>query len=318
MWAMPKLIHTTLSCLLLLTLVACGGDSSNTITAAGRGGSSPATITISLTDAAVDNAREVWVQFTGLSIKPAASPAINFTFDTVKNINLLDLQGTRFTDLISNIVIPTGSYNWIRLDVNAANDGINDTYIMLNNGNIYELWIPSGRQTGLKINSGFELLANENLNLIVDFDLRKSIILRNGNYKLRPSLRMMRKRNTGTITGIISPTLLTAPNCSDTDPATGNAIYLFAGATAIPDDLSNANPGPVTSARIRLNTRSGNYRYIIGYVPAGDYTLAFTCQADMDDPDTNDNIIFSFTASITVTADSANLNLPVIIPGPVR
>jgi len=301
-----------------IKLSSGAGDS--TSTTAGRGGSSlsPSRLTISITDAPIDSATEVWIQFTGLSIKPIGGNAIDFKFASEKNINLLALEGVHFTDLLSNTEIPVGAYSWIRLDVNAINDNINDTYIVLNDGTTHELWIPSGAQTGLKINTPFEIAANEQLNLMLDFDLRKSIVLQGNSYKLRPTLRMVNKNNTNNISGTIDISLLTAVHCSDANPATGNAVYLFTGTSVIPSDISNANSKLETSARIKLNQQTGNYEYTIGYVPVGDYTLAFTCQADLDNPDRKDNITFSFTTNLTVTANSANTELPITPPNVVR
>lgn len=318
MCSIKKIIFILLSYTLLIALSACGSDSNSTVTA-GRNGPLPGTLTINITDAPVDNVQEVWVQFTGISIKPAGSKVINFTFETEKNINLLELQGTLSTFLIDKAVIPSGHYNWVRLNVSAEDDGNNDTYIKLKDGSVHELWIPSSRQSGLKIVTGFDVAPDGDLDLMLDFDLRKSIIqTRDGRYKLRPTLRMVKTRNTGNIRGVIDSALLTAANCSDDDPSTGNAVYLYTGTDITPDDVNATSPGPLTSARIKLNNNNGKYRYIIGYVPEGDYTLAFTCQADLDDPDVDDDIVFSFTSSITVTANRNNLPITEPETSPVR
>lgn len=308
-----KPVYALLACTISLGLYACGGGTSGN-TSGGRGGSSiPGILTVGITDAAVDSAQEVWVQFTGATIQPTNGNAIDFTFDTVKNIDLLSLQGSSYTDLINNEVIPLGSYDWIRLHVNASNDTIYDSYIKLDDGSVHELWIPSGSETGLKVNNGFELIAMETLNLMIDFDLRKSVVESNGSYSLRPTLRMVDRSGSGTVVGTIDPSQLTAANCSDADPVTGNAVYLFEGTDTTPDDMRNDNAGPFTSARVELNVSSGEYEYEIGFVPAGNYTLAFTCQADLDDPDLNDNIAFGFTENVTVVVDYSTLS-----PSPVR
>jgi hypothetical protein len=309
-----KLTYRLFACLIILGLCSCGsGTSGNTSGGRGNSSSVPGTLSVGITDAAVDSAQEVWIQFTGATIQPTNGNAIDFTFNRVKNINLLSLQGTLSNDLISNAVIPLGSYDWIRLHVNASNDSINDSYIKLDDGSVQELWIPSGSQTGLKINTGFELIATEELKLMIDFDLRKSVVQRNGAYTLRPTLRMANLNDSGTIIGVIDTSQLTAPSCSDADPATGNAVYLFEGTNVAPDDMRNGSAGPFTSASVELNVSSGDYEYVIGFVPAGNYTLAFTCQADMDDPDVNDNIIFSSSENVTVTADQITP-----LPDPVR
>ena len=298
-----KLISLSITCALVTGISACGSGDGNILTA-GRGGSDSTLLTLSVTDAAVDSAREVWVQFTGVTIQPADGDAIEFTFDTVKNIDLLSLQGTRYSDLISNESVPLGNYDWTRLHVNATEDGILDSYIVLDDGSEHELDIPSGSQTGLKINTGYEVVANQNLNLMIDFDLRKSVVESSGDYKLRPTLRLVDVSNTGTISGTIDASLLTGPSCSDGDLDTGNAVYVFEGENATLDDVDNSAGDLIASALVELNASTGDYEYVVGFVPAGDYTVAFTCEADNDRPDRNDDITFVLTENVSITADN--------------
>lgn len=307
-------IPTTLA--MAMTLNACGGGSSSSTSRSGAS-SEPSTLTISITDSVIDSAQEVWIQFTGVTIQPADGDAIDFTFNNAKDINLLSLQGTRHTDLVHDETVPLGNYDWIRLNVNASNDGNNDSYIKLDDGSVHELWIPSGSQTGLKINTGFEVTETNELKLMIDFDLRKSVVESAGEYKLRPTLRMVDMDDVSNITGSIDLSLITDASCSDADPTTGNAVYLFEGANIMADDMDNQTPEPLTSARVELNTSSGDYEYMIAFIPEGDYTLAFTCQADLDDPTSNDNILFGSSENITVVVENDDEDDD-SLPDPVR
>ncbi|HEY9200701.1 MAG TPA: DUF4382 domain-containing protein [Gammaproteobacteria bacterium] len=300
---MHKSLVIPLSIITALT-TACSGNGSDTTTA-GRGGNelqqtSPS-ITISLTDAVVDSAAKVVVQFSGLTIKDESAADIEYNFESPRSIDLLSLQGTVFEDLISDQVIPVGKYTSIRLHVNVE-DGVDDTYIELTDGSRHELSIPSGNQSGLKINRGFELTETEDLHLMIDFDLRKSVVLSNNGYKLRPTLRLVNMDDMQHISGNIDAALLTADHCNDSDPETGNAVYLFEGHDVSADDIDNRNPDPLTSAAVHLNSANGQYEYTIAFMPPGEYTLAFTCQADLDNPETDDAIIFSYSENIQLEA----------------
>ncbi len=298
----------------ILSLSSCGtgsgtdtaGRGVDTVTLQGKQSS----LSISITDAVIDSAQKVSVQFTSISIQPEDGEAIEYTFDSPQNIDLLSLQGTVFANLMSEQIIPTGKYESIRLHVNASQDGVNDSFIQLNDGSEHELFIPSGSQSGLKINSGFELSESQDLHLMIDFDLRKSVVFSNNEYKLRPTLRMVNMQDVEHISGSIDAALLTAGHCSDLDPETGNAVYLFEGHDITADDIDN-NSGPVTSAAVNLNAESGLYEYTLAFMPPGEYTLAFTCQADDDDPEDNDAIVFSHSENITVETaeDSPAINL---------
>ena len=115
---------------------------------------------------------------------------------------------------------------------------------------------------------------------------------------------MVRDNQTGTISGEIDSALLTDASCSDSDPSTGNAMYLFEGANITPDDMDGVAPDPISTAQVMLNATTGKYEYEFGFVPAGQYTLAFTCQYDLDQPDSDDPIVFiGDIKNITVTTD---------------
>jgi hypothetical protein len=44
------------------------------------------------------------------------------------------------------------------------------------------------------------------------------------------------------------------------------------------------------------------YRYKAAFLEAGDYTVAFTCDAGLDDPATDDALGFSGAATVVVSA----------------
>ncbi|RDH86040.1 MAG: hypothetical protein DIZ80_00790 [endosymbiont of Galathealinum brachiosum] len=289
-------------------LSACGsGDSSNLTS--GRGGAANSSLSLDITDAAVDNAEEVWVEFTGVSIQPSEDgedqSTLEFTFAPPKRINLLALQGNNVQSLLDDEIIASGSYDWIRLAVNAEQDGTLDSYIKLKDGSEHEFSIPSGSQTGLKINTGFELTTAAEFNYTIDFDLRKSVVLTGGGeYILRPTLRLINNATSATITGTVDAALLSTvtAGCSDDDPDTGNAVYLFENIDATPDDIDNQPENPFSTSLVTLNT-SGEYVYTLGFIPEGEYTISFTCESDLDDPETDDAAVsFTGTSNITLTS----------------
>jgi hypothetical protein len=88
------------------------------------------------------------------------------------------------------------------------------------------------------------------------------------------------------------------------DPELGNRIYLYLGiglsdsqfadvfttnsGTTVPDDAQ----APFTVAALLKNTLIGSWEYAFGFLPAGDYTMAFACDtADDDSVDFDDLVI---------------------------
>jgi len=171
---------------------------------------STALLSLNITDAPVDDAEEVVIEFTSVTLLPDEGDEIVFDFiddestpdvdEGVMSIDLLALQGVASQPLVENVEIPAGSYNQIRLGVNAEYDGVMDSYITID-ATQYELRVPSGSQTGLKLNTPFTVaegtegmtVADEDAVYTIDFDLRKSITDPQGQpgYILKPVLRLV-------------------------------------------------------------------------------------------------------------------------------
>jgi len=170
-------------------------------------------------------------------------------------------------------------------------------------GKEHDLRIPSGDETGLKLNHSFVIAAGGESSFTIDFDLRKSVHMTgNGEYKLRPTLRIVDHAEMGSLSGSIDPGLITG------DCTTGAAVYVFSAGTAgAPDDEDGeeGGPDPVTSAVV--DTSKGVYNYKVSFLSAGDYLVAFTCDADLDDAEVDDDIAtvnFLSTATVSITVDN--------------
>ena len=302
---MKKLIYLFLTLLSTTMLIACSSGASEDANTAGggRGGIQNGFLSLAITDAPIDGATEVWVQFDGIELKPSSTEdIITLNFDPPMEINLLALQGQNKIQMLSNATLPAGSYDWIKLKVTAINDGLQDSYIKLSDSSVHELDIPSGSESGLKIIGGLEIIANTPINMTIDFDLRKSIIMTgNAEYILKPVIKLIDDSVSSSIIGTVELSALTAPDCSDNDPSTGNAVYLYSDFNVTPDDVGNANLEPTASTLVSLNTTTGIYEYGFGFIPLGQYTAAFTCQADLDDPAKNEIITFSQPVNVNLS-----------------
>lgn len=281
----------------LVTLVACGGSSNDN-----SAGSNEGRLSLNVTDAPIDSAAQVVVEFSGVSLKPADGEALEFTFDEPKSIDLLSLQGSASESLLTDETVPAGDYEWIRLAVNAEHDGVTDSYLELDDGTIQELRVPSGSQTGLKLVSGFTVVAGGTANFTIDFDLRKSVVMPGGQAGafLKPALRLIDNAAVGTIAGQVDAEVL-VDQCADPANQTGS-VYVYSGADVTPTDVSGAETDPLTTALV--SDVDGEYRYEVGFVSEGDYTLAYTCGAVDDDPEAVDELVFFGTANATVEADT--------------
>ena len=282
-------------------LSGCGGEGNRTT------GSSQ--LNLAITDAPVDDAAQVVIRFTGLEIHSTSVANQNFVFcdnqltatteacsnPTIKEIDLLKLSGTNSKPLITDATIPAGNYQWIRLNLDDSNPG----YIVPSAGGQHLLTIPSGAQSGLKLNHSFSATDDGMISFTVDFDLRKSVHQTGtGDYNLRPTLRLVSNSNIGSIYGTVDSTLIDPDTCSP-------AVYLYQGADISADDEGSQGANPITTALVTQDIGTGNYVYEIGFIEAGNYTQAFTCEADQDNSLIDDNINFAVTSNVVVSVNTA-------------
>lgn len=144
----------------------------------------------------------VYVEVLGVEIRYDQQDSLVIELDSVLPTiyNLLELTGGNYAQLAEN-EINEGTINEIRLLLGENNSIVVD-------GDSTELKIPSGSQSGLKIKISQEI-TNTNLNQIVlDFDVSRSIHSagNSGKYMLKPVIRAIvdDKFSTG-ISGTISP-----------------------------------------------------------------------------------------------------------------
>ncbi|RLJ17679.1 hypothetical protein DJ030_14065 [bacterium endosymbiont of Escarpia laminata] len=305
--------------LMLVLLAGCGGGDTGTTTAS--------RLDLGITDAPVDGADAVWVEFSAIVLQPVDGNRITIPLEdangnpVTKRINLLDLQGGTRDMLLENQELPSGTYSWMRLMANAQKDGVLDSYITIA-GQDFELNAPGSQNTGIKINTPFEITAGDGNDLTIDFDLRKSVHQPKGQhhlgtpvYWLRPTLRLMKTAATGTISGTVDPVVFAGEACDGN--TVGYAVYVFSGAGITPIDVDVndlARNNPVTTAAI---SDDGNFTYTAAFLNGGTYTVAATCAADQDDPEldnqpgnpqANPVVTFVGTADVNVTAGAETLH----------
>ncbi|MFN2380344.1 MAG: DUF4382 domain-containing protein [Bacteroidales bacterium] len=187
--------------------------------------------------------------------------------DIEATFNLLDLQNG-VTATLLDMEIESGTYDLIRLYTG-------DASVVMTNGDVYEMKVPSGPQTGikLKIDPPLEIAGGLSEELILDFDLSKSFVMK-GNYatpagilgfNFKPVIRVANSATAGRIAGHVTDTASVVLENAEVWIAQDTVV-----ATAFTDE-------------------AGFYS-IIG-IPAGDYYLsAYTAGFD------------TLTTDITVTA----------------
>lgn len=117
---------------------------------------------------------------------------------SAQTYNLLTLQNGVFAT-IAHAPVPAGRYSQVRLKI-----GTGSSVVL--GGVTFPLTVPSGSQTGIKLVGTFDVPANGTLDLALDFDAGRSIVLTgNAHYMLKPTLRVLPFSTAGAITGTILP-----------------------------------------------------------------------------------------------------------------
>lgn len=313
MTKMTRLTTCLLSALAIAYLTGCGTDSGSgnhgdslggaptegvSVSTSGGSISGRSTFSLRLTDAPVDGLAKVIVSFTAVRLKRQDGKWFLYTLPAPKTIDLLALHGTTTAELLKNMPIEPGDYTQIRFLVDAAPMA---NKVELLAGGEEPLSIRNPTRRGLKFVQDFTIPVDRQVGFTVDFDLRQAV-KRNKNtgvYKLKSKGRVVVDSNVGVIRGTVPAALLLSPICSDMDPDTHNAVYVFDGHNVIPDDIGeDADDGinPVTTTPINYDSALGAYVFEAAFLPGGDYTIALTCSADAetigddeDDGDDNDD-----------------------------
>lgn len=130
--------------------------------------------------------------------------------------------------ILGDTTLAPGNYQQIRLILD------NGGYLIDSSGTRHNLDVPSGQQTGIKLNHNFTIEPGKLYELMLDFNVHKSIIKTgNGQYKLQPVIRVIPVEASGSIGGIVQPPdanamVLTGIGADSvfTYPAAGGAFLL--------------------------------------------------------------------------------------------
>jgi hypothetical protein len=217
---------TTLAILSFLSLLSgCGGGGGGS----SSGSATTGTLSLSLQDATSENYRAVYVTIDRVEVHMGGDETPDSNWTNVlspdkagKTYNLLELvNGVR--EELGIVDLPAGPYTQMRLIIGREPDnGINvlsrshpyANYVITEPGlDAYELKVPSGFQTGIKIVHGFDVSDNQTTELILDFDAAKSVVKAgsSGNWLLKPTVKVFRLEEYAIVRGIVTEEDETTP-----------------------------------------------------------------------------------------------------------
>lgn len=239
-------------------LGACGGGGGSS--GGGGASSSAAMLQVRLQDTPVDEAENVFVTIDRVEVfRTGPMGEVKETLvSTPAQYDLLVLQNG-VSAVLGTGEFPPGDYSSIRLIVAADSRSDIDTlpadelknYIVID-GVPGALIVPSGAQTGIKLNHHFTLSPDEITVLTLDFDVRQSVHQRGHQnvFNLRPTIRLVDTVVSGNIAGTVTT--------SDASPLPAGTVVSAQQAGV---EVASAMPDATTGA------------YLLGPLLAGTYDL---------------------------------------------
>jgi hypothetical protein len=192
------------------------------LTACGGGGSSsppPGTLGVSMTDAPACGYDAVNVTVRAVRVHQSGTAGeneggwVDITLPVPKKINLLNLTNGVLEEL-GQTSLAAGHYTQLRLvlDPNNGNSNANTVILTTFPTNTTEISLdtPSAVQSGIKLTKEFDVLSNQRVDLVLDFDACKSIVTKgNGAYALKPVISVIPTVLNG-IDGYVNTSLLSS------------------------------------------------------------------------------------------------------------
>jgi uncharacterized protein DUF4382 len=260
------------------------------------------TVQLDVGDAPVDDVDRVVVQFTAVVLERADGDDEVFDFSPPLSIDLAAQTEGATAVLLDSAGVKEGSYDAVRLEVSADGSGT-DSFVETA-GVARPLLLATVDEPSLRVARSFGVDFNEETHLVLDFDLRKSVHnpdSASAPYELRPALRLVDPGTAGAVTGTVSAALAGASGCRP-------AVYVFTGHNASANDEGSALP-PFASTLVRPAGAAFSYR--VAFLPAGNYTVAFTCDAAADNPEQDDATAFPNAKDVSVEEElTATVNFP--------
>lgn len=310
-----KLLAVSLCLALLLSVNGCGcgfdcGSDNDD-------GVQVTRFTLGFSDEPVEDLKAVVIQVTAITLQRANTDNVVIESFTIPElglveaesfqIDLLDFRGRNQLAVIADRELDPGSYAGISVAI--AGTDVNASYVQQSD----DTQVPMSVQNGALELPGFTLREATEART-VEFNLALSLRERpaSNDYRLsEDGVRVEDTDSAASITGRVDSALFDGETecAAKEDPTRGNRVYLFAGSTLDPENLSDvfrsssasAIPdnaiAPFSVATPIQNALTGNWEYAFGYLAIGDYTLAFSCDSDNDDAEDYDGITVPLPAT---------------------
>lgn len=222
------------------------------------------TARLEATDAAVDaeNITGVFLSVEEAQFIANGQVRNSISYESPQVFNLMDFQNGN-TFAMGEAELDAGTYNQVRLILTSSSEA----FVEFADGTRQDVEVPSGSTSGYKINGEFDVLAEGVSNVIVDVDLRKALVKEgNGDFKLRPTARLISRESTGMIRG-----QLDSEAQQDADRL---VVFAYAKGTFNNSEKNESSNGRTRfEGAINSATADANGNFTLAFMPEGEYEL---------------------------------------------
>jgi hypothetical protein len=301
----PKLWALIASSLFIVMLAACGGGGESS-------SSSTGTLSLGLSDATTAEYNAVYVTIEEVQVHMDEGGSWQRVASPNKTYNLLELvNGVR--EQLGITEIETAHYTQMRLIIGKSpDDTINllseshpyANYIIDNADTYYELKIPSGYQTGIKIVHGFDITENQTTELILDFDACRSVVQagNSGKWLLKPTIKIASLEDFSIINGTV-----TDDSDAGIEGALVSAQIFNGGTTETKDDdelIIQAATITDSNGEYKLFVTPGTYNlFVYAEATVPDFRKVSTTTGEVLEGPTAENFTLTDSPTGTVSVD---------------
>jgi hypothetical protein len=292
-------------------LGACGSDGDSTVTAPEQV-LPQGQFSLAISDSPMAGVTHVGMVMGELVMTDAAGDIHRHDLQDMA-FNLLDFQGMDSHLMVDSIDLPPGQYHdaYVTTQQGDGNDGC---YVEDGQGR-HGLHITNGQ---LPV-SDFEVVADQHLAITMEIDLYRGLSNEQGQYLLNhEAMWSVDNSHMGHLLGEVDPQWIADCETTHSDLASAGGQFSHM-AYLYPEEVTDINqmadmgtnpPAgfiPPTAVSPMMQDTDGNWHFAMGYLPAGNYRVGYSCLGHVDDPITDEItsgpfVMFKDSGSVTIEA----------------
>jgi hypothetical protein len=273
--------------------------------------SGPAILSLGFSGESLEELKQVVIEVDRITLQRTGGEQVlveTFTIDELGlteadtfQIDLLQYRGLNQLTVIDGLELEPGGYSSIAIGILGGD--VNRSYVQDRDDILREINVPGDTLSlpGIVPASGAQRYT-------AVFSLPQALRYRaaTDDYRLTDTgARVVDNGVAASLSGRVDTGLFDSVTPCDekTDPESGNTIYLYRGtdlsATALADvhtgdsgpEIPDGALAPFAVATLARDVLTGRWQYALGFLPSGEYTLAFACDSADDDPVDFDAIV---------------------------